>query len=200
MIRQITLSILMTASLCSAVAQSNPPAASATPLPDGPGKPVIQRACVSCHSAAVITSKRASSDGWTQIVNEMVSRGADLSDDEIDLLIKYLSTNFGPSVPKSDHPSSTGATSQPSTPDNTAPPSNSDASTPPTPSTTSAQVNVNKADAQELESSLGISRTAAEAIVQYRDMHGNFKTWQEVSSIPGVPCEKIEDNQKRLTF
>jgi competence ComEA-like helix-hairpin-helix protein len=200
MIRQITLSILMTASLCSAVAQSNPPAAPGTPLPDGPGKPVIQRACVSCHSTAVITSKRASTDGWTQIVNEMVSRGADLSDDEIDLLVKYLSTNFGPSVPKSDHPASTGATSQPSTPDNVAPSSNTDSSTSPAPSTISAEVNVNKAGVQEIESSLGISKTAAEAIVQYRDQHGNFKTWLEVSSVPGVPREKIEDNQKRLIF
>ena len=61
-------------------------------------------------------------------------------------------------------------------------------------------MNVNKAGVQELESSLGLSETEAEAIVHHREQNGNFKTWQEVSSVPGVPAEKISNNQKRLVF
>jgi DNA uptake protein ComE-like DNA-binding protein len=52
----------------------------------------------------------------------------------------------------------------------------------------------------ELESALGLSRTQAEAIARYRERHGNFKSWQEVSSVPGVPPEKIKDHQKSLIF
>ena len=33
---------------------------------------------------------------WDQVVNQMVSRGADLSDEEIDTVIEYLSKNYGP--------------------------------------------------------------------------------------------------------
>ena len=33
---------------------------------------------------------------WDQVVNQMVSRGADLSDDDIDTVIEYLTKNYGP--------------------------------------------------------------------------------------------------------
>jgi hypothetical protein len=66
------------------------------PLPDGPGKDVVMRACVKCHNLKVITSKRASEEEWTRSVDNMVERGAVLSDDEADQVIDYLSKNFKP--------------------------------------------------------------------------------------------------------
>jgi DNA uptake protein ComE-like DNA-binding protein len=37
-------------------------------------------------------------------------------------------------------------------------------------------------------------------IVRHREQSGNYKTWEDVSSVPGVSAEKIKENQKRLTF
>jgi competence ComEA-like helix-hairpin-helix protein len=202
MIRQIALTLSIAASLCSAAAQSTTPPPAAAPLPNGPGKAIVQRACVACHTLGVITSKRTTPDGWSQVVNEMVSRGADLSDDEIDTLTRYLSASFGPVESKigSDRAQEAAATppspDKPDKPDKPAEPASSNAPT----SSVSAPLNVNKASSRELESSLGLSKQAAEAIVQYRAKHGNFNTWQEVSSVPGVPRETIENNQKRITF
>jgi competence ComEA-like helix-hairpin-helix protein len=199
MIRQIALTLSIAASLCSAAAQSTTPPPAAALLPNGPGKAIVQRACVACHTLGVITSKRTTPDGWSQLVNEMVNRGADLSDDEIDTLTRYLSASFGPVGSKigSDRSQETAATPpSPDKPDKPAEPVSSNAPT----SSVSAPLNVNKASSQELESSLGLSKQAAEAIVQYRAKHGNFNTWQEVSSVPGVPRETIENNQKRITF
>jgi mono/diheme cytochrome c family protein len=65
-------------------------------LPNGPGKDIVLRACVKCHSLKITTSKRASEDEWATSVNNMVNRGAVLSDDEIDEVIDYLSKNFKP--------------------------------------------------------------------------------------------------------
>lgn len=65
-------------------------------LPDGPGKAIVLRACVQCHALKVVTSKRASADNWATTVNNMVNRGAVLSDDEMDEVIDYLSRNFKP--------------------------------------------------------------------------------------------------------
>jgi hypothetical protein len=65
-------------------------------LPDGPGKAVVQRMCVGCHKVKVITSKRATKEQWNTIVQQMVSRGADGSDEDISTVIDYLATNFPP--------------------------------------------------------------------------------------------------------
>ena len=68
----------------------------APPMPDGPGKVIIQRSCVACHSVKNITAKHADQDEWNSIVQMMVSRGADLTDDEITVVVKYLTEHYGP--------------------------------------------------------------------------------------------------------
>lgn len=72
-------------------------------LPNGPGKDVVLRACVKCHSLKITTSKRASEDEWATSVNNMVNRGAVLSDDEVDEVIDYLSKNFKPTDSDKKH-------------------------------------------------------------------------------------------------
>lgn len=94
-----TLMLVMSA---HALAQAAPPASPKSALPDGSGKPIVERACTACHSLNVIVTKKASRDDWTNVVNEMVTRGADLSDDEIDKVIEYLSTNFKPDDAKTE--------------------------------------------------------------------------------------------------
>jgi competence ComEA-like helix-hairpin-helix protein len=192
MIRVIALAVFISTFLYSAGAQTAPASPGGVSLPDGPGKAILQRACISCHSASLITSKHASRDDWSQTIDTMMSRGADLSDDEVDTLLDYLASHFGPA--------GAGAATPSSPPAKAAPPASADASHPPASADATASVNVNKAGVQELESSLGLSETEAKAITQYREQHGNFKTWQDVSSVPGVPREKIENNQKRITF
>ena len=81
--------------------QIQPPTQTQSPsaqpsLPNGPGKEIVLRACVKCHSLKITTSKRASEDEWATSVNNMVNRGAVLSDDEVDQVIDYLSKNFKP--------------------------------------------------------------------------------------------------------
>lgn len=100
-IYSVMLVVVMSA---HAFAQATPPAPAGNALPDGPGKPIVERACVGCHSLKVIVSKKASRDDWSKVVNEMVTRGADLSDDEIDKVVEYLSTNFKPDNAKIEQP------------------------------------------------------------------------------------------------
>jgi len=147
-------------------------------MPAGAGKAIVQEKCVVCHALTVVTSKHSSHKEWDQVVNQMVSRGADLTDEEIDTVIEYLSKNYGP-LDQTTTPASTGTADT---------------------NSSEAPVNVNKASAQDLESSLGLAKPEAEAIVKYREQKGNFKTWQDVAAVPGVPSAKIEGLQKRLTF
>ena len=64
-------------------------------LPDGKGKAEFQRICANCHTAAMATRVRNSSDGWKSVVNDMVGRGAQGSQEDLDNVVLYLSTNFG---------------------------------------------------------------------------------------------------------
>ena len=73
-----------------------PPPAGSAAMPDGAGKAVVQKQCALCHALTVVTAKHASRKEWEQVVNQMVSRGADLTDDEIDTVIEYLARNYGP--------------------------------------------------------------------------------------------------------
>lgn len=184
--------IFFALALGSVSAQTTPPAASPSAMPAGAGKAIVQEKCVMCHALSVVTSKHSSHSEWDQVVNQMVSRGADLSDEEIDTVIEYLSKNYGPLDQKGAPSTSSG--DQPAAADGAAAPAA------PAADTSSTPVNVNKASAQDLESSLGLAKAEAEAIVKYREKNGNFKTWHDVAAVPGVSAAEIEGMQKRITF
>ena len=65
-------------------------------LPEGPGKAQFSRICSECHSVDIVTNMRMSEGGWAGVVDDMVSRGAQASSDDIALVTKYLAANFGP--------------------------------------------------------------------------------------------------------
>lgn len=142
-------------------------------LPPGKGKAIVQKDCGSCHALKVVTSKRASREQWATLVDQMVSRGADLADDEIDTVVEYLAKNFS---------SAKGAASAAKNP---AP---------------AKLVNVNQASASELAGALGLSAADAAVIVTYREQNGNFKSWSDLTKVPGVETAKIESNKNRITF
>jgi quinoprotein glucose dehydrogenase len=70
--------------------------ARSTPLPDGLGKAVVQRACGgTCHTLDTVTSLRRDRQAWAVIVDNMVTRGAAVKDDDVKLIVDYLATYFG---------------------------------------------------------------------------------------------------------
>ena len=73
-----------------------PPANPQDKFPEGEGKAVVVRMCTMCHDSAGMTSTRNTKDRWETVVMDMVSRGAQGSDSEIDQVIEYLARNFGP--------------------------------------------------------------------------------------------------------
>lgn len=61
-------------------------------------------------------------------------------------------------------------------------------------------VNVNKASAGLLESSLGLTEAEAHAIVQYRSKNGDFKSVDDLKNVPGLDFKKIEAKKSSITF
>ena len=49
-----------------------------------------------------------------------------------------------------------------------------------------AKVNINTASVDELKELPGIGQSKAEAIVQHREEHGNFKTKEDIVAVKGI--------------
>ena len=126
--RLIVFAIILSSLLLSSVAQNAPPNPNADKLADGPGKKLVERACLSCHNAHAIVIKRASADDWAEEVDKMVARGAVLTDDENDQVVEYLSTHYGPDGEKGEHASPPEPNASSSSAGKTAGPSASETS------------------------------------------------------------------------
>jgi competence ComEA-like helix-hairpin-helix protein len=68
--------------------------APAQDLPDGKGKALVENTCGSCHGLDVVVAQHATKDGWSSIVDYMVSRGASGTPEEISTIVDYLAKNF----------------------------------------------------------------------------------------------------------
>jgi len=91
MICWVLLTIFTCGAVAAALAQSND-------LPEGKGKEVLERMCTNCHGLEQVTAQHYSKKYWGSVVDDMVSRGAEGSDEDVNLLIAYLARNFGKPV------------------------------------------------------------------------------------------------------
>ena len=71
------------------------PLAQAQELPEGKGKDVVEQVCGACHGTDLVAARRATKSGWSYIVDDMVSRGASASNEQIAAINEYLAKNFG---------------------------------------------------------------------------------------------------------
>ena len=62
------------------------------------GRALLERTCTKCHALNATTRQRNDRERWSAIVDDMVVRGAELSDAEIEKIIDYLAKNLGPKV------------------------------------------------------------------------------------------------------
>jgi competence protein ComEA len=68
--------------------------AQAQDLPAGKGKDLVENTCGSCHGLDVVVAQHATKDGWSSIVDYMVSRGATGTPAELATIVDYLAKNF----------------------------------------------------------------------------------------------------------
>lgn len=82
---------LMTGLAAPALAQD------AMPLPDDEGKALVVEVCSGCHDTGkIVAAGQQSAANWRDIVLNMVSRGAQIFPDEVDVIVDYLAGHFGP--------------------------------------------------------------------------------------------------------
>jgi competence protein ComEA len=64
----------------------------------------------------------------------------------------------------------------------------------------STKINVNKATAQEIAKGLALTNEEAEAVVSYRERHGDFHAWGDLLIIYGVDGKKIAAAKDKISF
>jgi mono/diheme cytochrome c family protein len=105
MIRNLLAAGAVTAALAAfpAVAQQQQ---HLSPLPPGEGEQIVAVACTQCHAPTAFTGLREDADAWRHQVYDMVLRGAQVGPGDIDGVVNYLASNFGPgiNVPQSIKP------------------------------------------------------------------------------------------------
>ena len=138
------------------------PALAQDAFPEGAGKTLIMRSCGSCHPTDQIARQKKTETDWQATVVRMAGRGAKVSSEETDTIVKYLAANFA----KVEDTTKT---------------------------------NVNKAAAKDLVA-IGFTDKEADAIIEYRARHGEFRQWADLLQIYGVDGEKAESLQEKMTF
>jgi mono/diheme cytochrome c family protein len=63
--------------------------------PAGP-PPAFQKVCGACHSIETVTSQRRTRAQWQESITSMIERGAKATDEEIALILDYLTAQYGP--------------------------------------------------------------------------------------------------------
>lgn len=63
-----------------------------------------------------------------------------------------------------------------------------------------ALVNVNRADASELESIRGIGPMLAERIIKHREANGRFEHLEDLTKVPGIGQAKFEKIKSQITL
>jgi len=98
MIMRISLSGALLAVSMAAAATAPAPARAQTAqaLPSGEGRDIVAVACTQCHTLNPLTAMRDGPLGWKRHVYNMVIRGAQLTPRDVDTVLQYLNTNFGP--------------------------------------------------------------------------------------------------------
>lgn len=73
--------------------QEEPPT---EPSPAGDGAALLGERCTVCHGLDRPTSARKTQEQWEQTVVRMIGKGAELNEEEQEILIAYLTETYGP--------------------------------------------------------------------------------------------------------
>src|SRR5438309_172626 len=60
------------------------------------GEKIFNTACMACHDIRKVQTQALDADGWKQIVDSMIEKGAKVDKADVPMLVTYLEDNFGP--------------------------------------------------------------------------------------------------------
>jgi hypothetical protein len=96
--------------------------ANAQPFPAGPGREILEKQCSVCHEPGMVLTQRRSAAEWRELVLFMKDQGAEVTDQQMTVLVDYLAKNWpSQSTAQPAATSAPAAASPPAAPVQTAP-------------------------------------------------------------------------------
>lgn len=92
------LILTLATGLFIASAQQPAPAKITDRFPESEDKETVTSTCSACHTLARVAANNRSQAQWAQTIKAHDTRGLKLEADEAAVIVKYLSTYFGPKV------------------------------------------------------------------------------------------------------
>jgi competence protein ComEA len=99
------VSVLAGALLAAIIGSAHPSANATTPFQapidaaqqqaDQKAVAAYERVCSTCHDSQRILSNRRTKDQWSEVIDKMVERGAQGTDDDFTAVMEYLITHYG---------------------------------------------------------------------------------------------------------
>jgi competence ComEA-like helix-hairpin-helix protein len=172
--------VLMSLSLTGTISGAGTMSARAQDLPEGKGKEIVADVCAQCHGLRQVVDSKLSPEDWKDTVGRMVSNGAPLADEDVQVVIDYLAKNFPPEKSADEKAGGDAKASGSAKADD--------------------QININKAEAKEMVASLHLTDDEAASVVKYREEHGEFHGWDDLQKVAGLDIKKLEPMKDRLTY
>jgi len=92
-----TLALLALIAACGGGQEpAQPPSPPSTPPPLAGGAELLQERCTRCHTLDRVMAATKTQAEWEATVERMRGKGAELTDDEAQILIEYLAETYGP--------------------------------------------------------------------------------------------------------
>jgi competence ComEA-like helix-hairpin-helix protein len=183
--------VLMSLSLTGTISGAGTMSARAQDLPEGKGKEIVADVCAQCHGLRQVVDSKLSPEDWKDTVGRMVSNGAPLADEDVQVVIDYLAKNFPPEK-SADEKAGGDERASGEKAGGDAKASGS--------AKADDQININKAEAKEMVASLHLTDDEAASVVKYREEHGEFHGWDDLQKVAGLDIKKLEPMKDRLTY
>ncbi len=87
---------LGTARLMAATPAAAPMPMAAAAAQDEQGERLLNSGCGGCHDLRPVQTSARDRDGWNEVVQNMLQKGADVADKDIPVLLDYLVEHYGP--------------------------------------------------------------------------------------------------------
>ena len=87
----LAVTILLSSTL-AALAQGAADASSK--LPPGDGRDLVLKNCSKCHTPEIVMGQGFDAKGWQGVIDQMVTNGADASDEDFAKIVAYLAKSF----------------------------------------------------------------------------------------------------------
>ncbi len=64
--------------------------------PESEGEKLLEQQCTGCHEKSTVVAVGRTHDEWSQKVDQMINLGAELTEEEREILVEYLAETYEP--------------------------------------------------------------------------------------------------------